>query len=428
MTRAELLPAADQHPPPLSTGGSRDPRLDFFRGLAMLIIFIAHVQWNYWSEFIPARWGVSDAAEMFVFCSGYAAALAFGGSFVRRGFWLGTARILFRCWQIYWAHIGLFFAVLVVTLLADRLAPRTAIPDLWRPGETFLQVMNLQMFLSRPADAIVGLFSFTWIPNYFDILPMYVVILLMMPPIMALARVDVRLAIAAVVLLYSLNRFLDFGLPAEPWGERPWFFNPFAWQLLFFTGFFLARGWLAPPPFDRRLFWIAVTFVAALVPIAQYRFHQAFPVLVALHDWLLPPDAKTQFHLLRYAHFLALAYIALYLLHGRERVLTGPLLRPVIAVGQQALPTFMTSMVLAWIGTMILDHAGRDQVTLALVNLGGLAAVIAVAYLVGWIKSAPWAGRRPAAGSTPEPSPAPPGSGSWAERPVALGHAAPSVR
>src|SRR3546814_8321500 len=50
--------------------GVRDPRLDFFRGVAMLIIFVAHVPDNPWAGFIPARFGWSDATEMFVFCSG----------------------------------------------------------------------------------------------------------------------------------------------------------------------------------------------------------------------------------------------------------------------------------------------------------------------------------------------------------------------
>ena len=150
------LPAG---PPTGRTARGRDPRLDLFRGLAMLIIFMAHVPWSYWSEFIPARWGVSDAAEMFVFCSGFAAAIAFGGTFVDRGLLLGTTHILFRCWQIYWAHIGLFLAVLVASLAADRLFPRTGIPDIWREGEPFTALLNLHLFLDHPGNAVLGLFT-----------------------------------------------------------------------------------------------------------------------------------------------------------------------------------------------------------------------------------------------------------------------------
>ena len=99
----------------------RDPRLDFFRGLGMFIILIAHIPNSAWLNWIPARFGFSDAADMFVFCSGMASALAFGSVFVERGWLMGTARILHRIWQVYWAHIGscLVLGALVVT--ADQI-------------------------------------------------------------------------------------------------------------------------------------------------------------------------------------------------------------------------------------------------------------------------------------------------------------------
>ncbi|MGJ8556027.1 MAG: OpgC domain-containing protein, partial [Sulfitobacter geojensis] len=94
----------------------RDLRLDFFRGLAMFIILIAHTPGNFLTLWIPARWGFSDATEIFVFCSGMASAIAFGGGFDRAGWVLGTARVLFRVWQVYWAHVCLFFATLALTV------------------------------------------------------------------------------------------------------------------------------------------------------------------------------------------------------------------------------------------------------------------------------------------------------------------------
>ncbi|NNE52631.1 MAG: succinyl transferase OpgC, partial [Sulfitobacter sp.] len=67
----------------------RDLRLDFFRGIAMFIILIAHTPGNFLTSWIPARWGFSDATEIFVFCSGMASAIAFGGAFQRAGWLLG---------------------------------------------------------------------------------------------------------------------------------------------------------------------------------------------------------------------------------------------------------------------------------------------------------------------------------------------------
>jgi len=69
----------------------RDLRLDFFRGIAMFIILFAHTPGNFITSWIPARWGFSDATEIFVFCSGMASAIAFGATFDRAGVLLGTA-------------------------------------------------------------------------------------------------------------------------------------------------------------------------------------------------------------------------------------------------------------------------------------------------------------------------------------------------
>src|SRR3954468_15488897 len=99
---------------------NRDPRLDFFRGSAMFIIFIAHCRGNFLWDWIPARFGMSDAADMFVFLSGYAASIAFGGTFVRSGFLLGTGRIVLRCVQLYAAHLGMFLAVACLCVLGSR--------------------------------------------------------------------------------------------------------------------------------------------------------------------------------------------------------------------------------------------------------------------------------------------------------------------
>ena len=67
------------------TIGVRGTLADFFRGLAMYIILISHMPYNKWSNWIPGRFGFSDATEIFVFCSGMASAIAFGATFRRAG-------------------------------------------------------------------------------------------------------------------------------------------------------------------------------------------------------------------------------------------------------------------------------------------------------------------------------------------------------
>ena len=67
------------------------------------------------------RIGLSDAAAMFVFVSGYAGGLAFGGVYKRAGWLLGTARIGLRIWQLYIAQLAIVLVVAAVWTLTRYL-------------------------------------------------------------------------------------------------------------------------------------------------------------------------------------------------------------------------------------------------------------------------------------------------------------------
>ena len=385
---AQPAPPGRPHPPSPSAARPRDVRLDVFRGLGMFIIFIAHMPGNLWTLYIPARFGFSDATEIFVFCSGMASAIAFGRVFERHGWGMGTARIAHRVWQVYWAHIGLFIAVAaaMAALNASGLFSRDYVGQL-----------NLYPFFNNAGPNLLGLVTLTYVPNYFDILPMYLVILAMIPIVMALAAVNVWLVALFVTLVWALGTTGFANLPAEPWTDRRWFFDPFAWQLVFFTGFAFMRGWLKPPPVERRLIWIAAAIVLLTVPLAYYRILGAVPELRAVARALDPLTTKTGFGILRYVHFLALAYLAWVAAGPMGSRLVrggwaGHVIEIVRVVGQQSLAVFLTSMFVARLGGVFLDVAGRNALTQAAANLTGFAIFVATAYLVGWFKAQPWRG------------------------------------
>ncbi|GIT92024.1 membrane protein [Jannaschia pagri] len=412
----------------------RDPRLDFFRGIAMFIILLAHTPGNAWTLWIPARFGFSDATEIFVFCSGMASAIAFGRSFDRAGWTLGTARVGFRVWQIYWAHIGMFFAIAGMLAAIDATG--------WHE-KTYINTLNLVPFfegvvrggevVSTTADQMLGLLTLSYVPNYFDILPMYMVVLILMPVYMALARVSLPALAVVVVGMWvmaqdSLMTWLGLGhlhlaFPAEPWSERTWFFNPFGWQLLFFTGFAFMRGWIPAPPVKPWLLGLAlaVVIVSFFLSSVGFRLFQtdlvrdayiamtgctetAFGRCNPVFDWRQANKAwfdKSDHAILHYVHFLALAYLAWAAAGdgGRRLIATGQGLAAriwdevvtiVMKVGQQSLAVFIFSMVLARVNGYLLDIIGRSAGTWALINLTGFGLLIACAYGAGWFKSQPW--------------------------------------
>ncbi|MFK7764808.1 MAG: OpgC family protein [Roseobacter sp.] len=390
---------------------TRDLRLDFFRGIAMFIILFAHTPGNFFTSWIPARWGFSDATEIFVFCSGMASAIAFGATYDRAGFLLGTARVGHRVWQVYWAHVGLFLAtVALVVYLTDlgftdknywgqlNLWPLFNDEDIWRNEDIWLSFMTL-----------------SYVPNYFDILPMYMVVLVMMPIIMALSRLNLWLVAAFIAATWLMGQraFTEaMGLPhfnftAEPWlnksgTQREWFFNPFGWQLIFFTGFAFMRGWLPKPPVTPVLIGLALALVIANVPLSHIGMRE-FGIDWA-RDWRIanrPLITKSDFGILRYVHFLALAYLCWVAAgdKGVRLLATGSgliariwqrALALILKVGQQSLAVFVVSMFLARLNGFIMDVIGRDTWTVVAVNITGMGILVVVAYAAGWFKSQPW--------------------------------------
>ncbi len=319
----------------------RDLRLDFFRGLAMFIILLAHTPGNTWTLWIPARFGFSDATEIFVFCSGMASAIAFGSVFAKKSWFLGSARIVFRVWQVYWAHIGVFLFTAIMLFAIDHYG--------WGlETKSYIRAPYVVPLFNETGEALIGLFTLTYVPGLFDILPMYLVILGMIPMVMAIHRFAGKEAVFAAVLgvwlaaqlagyarligkednpadwqamIAALGEpFLWMNLPSSPWRETgTWFFNPFGWQLVFFTGFAFGMKWLPAPPVRRWLIWTAAIYVLATIPFAWFKIHQGhyLPDAWLIQDWIEdtrnfiePLRWKSWVGGLRYLHYLAVAYLA----------------------------------------------------------------------------------------------------------------------
>lgn len=376
------------------TTRQRDLRLDFFRGIAMFIILIAHIQSDWLALWIPARFGFSDATEMFVFCSGMASAIAFGRVFREQGLLIGTSRVLFRMWQVYWAHIGLFITVAVTTVW---------LTNLHVTDTDYTGMLNLYRFFGAPLLHLPALLTLTYVPNYFDILPMYIAVLAMMPLVVALSRIHLALVAVLVIGLWLGANITGLDFPAEPNSNRPWFFNPFGWQLVFFTGFAFMSGWLKAPPIDRRLVWLALAIVVISIPFAYFRVINVVPEIQA---WRKANDVlinKTNFGILRYIHFLALAYLAVAVVGPKgARISAGPanptlasiwtrVLPVITTVGQQSLAVFVFSMFYAVLLTALFDYVGRNNFSMIWVNILGAVGIALVAYIAQWFKAKPWA-------------------------------------
>ena len=124
---------------------------------------------------------------------------------------MGTLRIAHRIWQVYWAHLGVFFVTLdlMPALNASGMFPHNKVGAL-----------RLYPFLTEPGANLLGLLTLTHVPNYFDIRPMCLVILALIPVMIALVRMSVVLAVLASLGLWAAAP-AGLNLLAGLWFAKP---------------------------------------------------------------------------------------------------------------------------------------------------------------------------------------------------------------
>src|ERR1700757_3118340 len=292
-------------PPPaapavsLPIAAERELRLDLFRGLALWLIFIDHLPPSLLTWFTIRNYGFSDATEIFIFISGYTAAFVYGRAMMESGFVVATARILRRAWQIYVAHVFLF-----TIFLAEISYVATSFDN-----PLYSEEMGIMDFLKQPDVTIVQALLLRFRPVKMDVLPLYIVLMLALPVILALMRwkPDVTLALSA--LIYAATWQFDLYLSSYPNGT--WAFNPLAWQLLFVFGAWCALGGakrMSRILSSRITLWVCVAYLVAAfyVTLTWYIPQMNHWLPRRVEQWMYPID-KTDLDVLRFAHFLALA-------------------------------------------------------------------------------------------------------------------------
>ena len=361
-------------------GGERELRIDLFRGLALWLIFIDHVSPDILSWFTIRSYGFSDAAEIFIFLSGFTAAFVYGRTLFEGGIVIGSARIFRRVWQIYCAHILLFTVLIAAVALVTGLTE----------NGFYMKEMEVTDFFRDPGPAMIQALLLRYRPLNMDVLPLYVVLMAALPLILVLAKWRADLPLAISIVLYTVTIRYDLYLSTYPAGF--WSFNPFAWQLLFVFGAWcaLGGGGRISSLIDRPIvFWTAVGYLLAcfLVTLTWY-----FPYLAEfMPSWLVRliyPINKTDLDILRFGHFLALAIVAVRFVPSGWPGLESPWVQPLILCGQYSLQIFSLGVALSFIGYALLMEASAGFVFHVIVGIIGILIMCGVTLLFTWYKRA----------------------------------------
>ncbi len=362
------------------SAGGRELRLDLFRGLALWLIFVDHVSPDLLSWFTIRSYGFSDAAEIFIFISGYTAAMVYGRAMSRFGFVVASARIMKRVWQIYSAHL-LLFTILVaeVSYIAVGLN---------KPF--YAREMEIEQFLRDPGLTMIQALLLRFRPLNMDVLPLYTLLMFFLPLILVLMKWRANIALALSVVLYFCTWKFDLYLTTYPHGF--WGFNPFAWQMLFVFGAWCSLGGAkraAPLISSPITLWASFAYILfSLCVTLTWYFPQLGFLMPHWLERLIYPINKVDLDVLRFAHFLALAVIAVRLVPAGWPGLNSPWLRPMILCGQFSLQIFCLGVFLAFTGYFVLMESGAGFVVHILVGILGVLIMCGVAQLFTWYRRA----------------------------------------
>jgi hypothetical protein len=352
----------------------RDLRLDFFRGISLFFIYIDHIQDNVLSYFTLQSVAFADAAEVFVFISGYTAAVVYGRAMRRQGKVFAVAQIYRRVWQLYLAH--------VVTFVMFAAEVSLAILTSHSYGEDF----GISGFLQHPGVAIVQALALRYQPDLLNILPLYVVLLAMFPLVLWLLRSHSLLPIILSGTVY-LWIWL-FHWPPPDVGGDGWYFNPLAWQFLFIAGATAGHISSTPRSLSFRIPWIwklAVAF-AVLIAILKicWTIHDVYdefpaPLLESLKSLV---EDKTNLAPLRLLSFFALLVSVLHFVPRNHEWLQHRGIQWIVLVGRHSLQVFCLSVLLSVVATYLLAWRHEEVLVQLAVNFGGIALMVATAALL----------------------------------------------
>jgi hypothetical protein len=360
----------------------RDLRLDACRGMALWFVFVDHVPNNILSWLTLRNYGFSDATEVFVFISGYTCMISYGGALRSQGWFAMSLRAVRRSWQIYVA----FLLLLIVYLAFVQSLEHASYRD-----ET-----NAAVFFAHPGPAILHACLMQYRLVNTDILPLFVLLHFFFPALLWLFTRSTSIALASSLLLYVSVQVLGTNLQAWPHGE--WYFNPLAWQMLFVLGMWCAMDRSAP---IRRMAWSPIALTASvsylllsLIVVLSWQVEGLDNVILphTLSHLIYPID-KSNLSPARLLHFVALACVAIRLMprswHGSSSLSAIALIR----CGEHSLTIFCLSILLSFIGHVVIQNTSITAPMQALISMTGIAIMVAVATLLTW--AAKLEGRKP---------------------------------
>jgi hypothetical protein len=342
--------------------------LDAARGVMLVWMMCTHLP-TVLTPYVNQPFGFVSASEGFIFLSALFTGRIYFRLAERSGYGAMRRKLLLRTLRLYGYHaLLLAFTFLVAVPIAARSN---------RPG--LHNLLNFY-FAVRPMHAITEAALLIYRPPLLDILPMYIIFLLMTPIALIVSqRIGWKPILSASVTvwflaqlglaqaLYNLAYLLGVRIPISELGS----FDLWAWQLLWMLGLWCgvrwAKGDWAVESWAHRITIPAALIVLGLLAL-RYAVWAGMPL--GAFDVLFN---KWHFGAVRIIDF---ACVAAVLIRFQSMVKPLALFRPLIMLGQSSLQVFCVHLLFCFAGLTLLGSApmlkGWQQVALIAVTLSAM--------------------------------------------------------
>lgn len=349
----------------------RDSRIDIMRGSAMLMMILDHCAFSPFSFITLAHTQFCDATEIFFLISGYSCATSLGRHFAAGRFRIGFAGIGKNLLRIYLSQILMVFSAFCLMKVCDLYSPIDFLDvSVKARGNIHQGVLSSNLFSYHWSDAPSVLFA-TGAPPYFDVLRTYLVLIAIFPLMwVGLCRTP-WMTMVASVLLWALAHGPHGLAFRDTIDGQIWFFNPFAWQLIFLSGAglrIIMEHRLTLPSLP------AVTALSLLIVALGLAWQLSGVNISHL------PMFKTNLSPVRMLNALAIVYLAL----SREWapwLMASPVIDAARIVGRNSLTVYVAGTLISLTVDMADVQLDAGFVTQMLLVSAGLLAAIGVAHL-----------------------------------------------
>lgn len=354
----------------------RQWELDAMRGLMLVLMTLTHLPTKL-ADPLGQPLGYVSAAEGFVLLSAYMAGRVYSTKAERQGDDAMKSAFFRRALKLYACQLALLMFAFTAIAGIGLLGREEAITGL------------LGFFFERPVVATLSAGLLLYSPALLDILPIYIVFMLVSPLMLLHGMAHGWRGVMALSLLLWFGAQFDLGPAlydlATGWFDMPLqyrdmgAFEIFAWQFLWVMGLWMGTAHNQPdhPP-TRFPRWMVLTALALALcaflwrhAVGQTPMPEGSPVNLMFDKWHLGP--------LRLINLLALLVLVMHFGPWLHRHL--PRWRPLEILGQAALPVFCAHLVVALLALAIFgaSNAGRPWSVDLLILFVGFYTLWAVA-------------------------------------------------